>query len=82
MMNCKQATELVSQKLDSKLSLWQRLSLKLHLMMCHLCRTYARHLEFLHRVAPQIDEHIETHTNINLTPETKAKLKQSIDQER
>lgn len=82
MMNCKQASELASKTLDSKLGLWQRLSLRFHLMMCRLCRTYAHQLEFLHRIAPQIDAHIETHTDIKLAAETKAKLKQSIDQQR
>ena len=81
MMNCKQATELVSQKLDRKLGLAQRLSLKMHLLMCHLCRKYARQLEFLHRATPQIDDHIENQSDIELSDAAKTKIKQALDEQ-
>ncbi len=74
MLNCKQATRLVSQRLEHKLSLGQRLGLKLHLIICHLCRNYARQLRFLHRIAPAIDAHIEGQEEQHLTPAAKARI--------
>lgn len=74
MLNCKQATRLVSQGLDRKLGLSQRLGLGLHLVICHWCRDYARQLRFLHRIAPAIEAHIEGQQAQTLSPEAKAKI--------
>ena len=40
MISCKRATELLSQKMDQKLSLWQRFVLRFHLLMCSACRRF------------------------------------------
>lgn len=74
MLNCKQATSLVSQSLEHKLSLGQRLNLKLHLFICHLCRNYARQLRFMHLIAPAIDAHIEGQDEQQLTPAAKIRI--------
>lgn len=77
MLNCKQATQLVSHELDQKLSLSQRISLKLHLLICHYCRNYARHLNFLRRASTQMEQHIEQQGPA-LPEESREKLKQTI----
>ncbi|MBW8068205.1 MAG: zf-HC2 domain-containing protein [Ferrovum sp.] len=51
MLNCKQATELMSQRLDRDLSIPQKLSLRLHLMMCVGCRNFGRQMDFLRQVS-------------------------------
>ncbi|WP_210395408.1 zf-HC2 domain-containing protein [Motiliproteus sediminis] len=40
MLSCKQITEKSSAYVDGELSLGQRLQYRLHLMMCHHCRTF------------------------------------------
>lgn len=47
MLSCKQATELASHALDRHLTLWERMNLKTHLMMCNLCRRYQQQIKFL-----------------------------------
>ncbi len=79
MMNCKEATDLVSQNLDRQLGLGQRIALRLHLLMCHYCRNYAHHLAFLRRAAANLEDHIENQTNLSLSEESKAKIKQSLN---
>jgi predicted anti-sigma-YlaC factor YlaD len=54
MMNCKEATQLMSQDLDRKLSLVERFGLQLHLLICKGCRATERHFAFLHTVARRI----------------------------
>ena len=34
MLNCKETTRFISEGLDHRLSLWQRINLRLHVMMC------------------------------------------------
>jgi len=59
MLSCKQATELMSASLDIKLSLFQRISLKFHLLMCELCSRCWRHLLFLRNAMHTYSEHAE-----------------------
>ncbi|HZR18907.1 MAG TPA: zf-HC2 domain-containing protein [Verrucomicrobiae bacterium] len=51
MLNCRQATRLVSQAMDEKLPLYRRLALRFHLLYCVWCRRYAVQLRLLRRAA-------------------------------
>ncbi len=48
MLSCQQATALAAQGFDTPLSLWQRLQLKLHLLVCSRCRQFCKQLAFVH----------------------------------
>lgn len=50
MLTCKETARLVSEGLDRKLSLWQRMNLRLHLTMCGACSSYRRQVETLNRI--------------------------------
>lgn len=50
MMNCRQATELMSQELDRQLSWHERISLKFHVMMCDGCTNFRKQMAFLRKV--------------------------------
>ena len=47
MLNCKQATQLMSAGLDRRLGLGERLALRLHLAICVGCRRTREQFEFL-----------------------------------
>ena len=47
MLNCKQASELMSQAQDRDISLRERLSLRLHLLVCHGCRNFSSQLQLM-----------------------------------
>ena len=58
MLNCKKAAALMSQGMDRKLGLRQKMSLRFHLMMCSGCRNFSKQMEFLRegcRKFPQQD---------------------------
>ena len=44
MFNCRKISELVSRSLDSDLSLWGRVQVRMHMMMCSLCRKFRKAL--------------------------------------
>lgn len=50
MPTCRQATELASRGMDERLSLLDRLGLKVHLAMCRNCRRFADQLEEMRRL--------------------------------
>ena len=49
MISCRQAAELASERLDRRISLGERLRLRLHLALCRSCSRYQRQLRFLRR---------------------------------
>ena len=49
MLNCKQATELMSQEQERSLVFKERLGLRFHLAMCGGCRNFRKQVGFLHR---------------------------------
>jgi hypothetical protein len=48
-LTCKQAAELLSQGQDRKLSVPERLTLRMHLAVCQGCRDYGDQLVFMRR---------------------------------
>lgn len=63
MLNCHDATRLMSEEQERELGLKERMSLKLHVMMCSGCRNFGRHMHFLrsamHAYAKGDDERSE-----------------------
>lgn len=45
MMNCKEATKLLSEKRDRPLSSKEKTSLKFHTMMCSACRNFDKQMD-------------------------------------
>ena len=55
MKSCKETSQLISESLDRKLSLSERLSIKLHTMRCDLCSRYSRQLRFIKNTCAETD---------------------------
>lgn len=51
MMNCISATHLLSESMDRKLTLKEKVSLEVHLMMCSGCRNFGRHMQVIRNVS-------------------------------
>lgn len=49
MMNCKQATRLMSEELDRTLGRRERIALHLHVLICNGCANFRRQMAFLRR---------------------------------
>lgn len=53
MMNCQQATRLLSDAQERPLSIKQRAALKFHVMMCSGCRNFGTHMGSIRTLAQQ-----------------------------
>ena len=53
-LSCRQVVHLLSQRQDRKLSLSEKLSLRLHLLICRGCRSTDAHFTFLRTTARRI----------------------------
>lgn len=67
MISCKEATMLTLKKEEGKLSLIERLKLKLHLGMCKFCTLFSIQSKYLSDHAKHMDEHIHS---ANTLPES------------
>lgn len=47
MLNCKDATRLMSEAQDRPLSVGEKLQLEMHLAMCRGCRNFREQMDFL-----------------------------------
>jgi Putative zinc-finger len=54
LLNCKEATRLVSQGLDRRLGLAERLALRLHLLICDGCTNFSKQAAFLRRALARL----------------------------
>lgn len=50
MLSCHNATRLMSEKLDRKLSRFKAMNLRFHLMMCKACRNFDEHMGTLRQI--------------------------------
>lgn len=76
MPNCRQAIRLQSEALDRPLSRWERLGLRLHLVLCVWCLRYGQQLKFL-RTAAQNCEH-DHEPKQTLPVEARMRIKQAL----
>jgi predicted anti-sigma-YlaC factor YlaD len=56
MLNCDKVTQLCSDELERPLSLWERASLKMHIMMCKGCANYRRQTSEIRRAMHRYSE--------------------------
>lgn len=81
MLSCKEVSRLVSESLDRKLSLWQRMQLWMHLLMCGMCARFRKQTLFIHAAAKRYlgtVEELEGDSRDQLGPEAAERIKRSL----
>jgi len=76
--SCKDVSELVSQSLDRKLSLRERITVRLHLMMCDMCTNYRRQILFMHQAVRQLKQ--RNAPTARLPEDAKDRIKKRIEE--
>jgi hypothetical protein len=56
MISCKKAAKLVSQEMVRGLSRREKISLRLHLLICRLCRRYMKQVELMRTASRSLGE--------------------------
>lgn len=70
MLTCKQASELISADYDRHLRVRERLSLRMHLLICGACRVAARQIALIQQfVASKPDSDLSFADNAHLSEE-------------
>ena len=83
-LSCKEASRLVSESLDRELSLYQRLTLRLHLVLCYLCARYEKHLLLIRNAVSEDSSSLEQSELMQehaLSAEAKGRLEKLVEGE-
>lgn len=79
MGSCKDATQLLSKSLDTRLGVFDRLRLKLHFRVCTYCRRFEDQLHRLHAAGRQYDSDCGELTSFEgLPPEARKRIKHAL----
>lgn len=77
--DCKTISPLFSDALDRKLSLREKLRVRLHLYTCGACLNYISNLKFMHQVFEKQEENFENEKiHVSLSPEAKERIKEKL----
>jgi hypothetical protein len=86
MLSCKETARLLSESMERPLPFRRRLGLRLHLMMCYLCRRYARQVraidQVVRRLSAKTGENGEDPAGLGeLSPEARDRVKTALREE-
>jgi hypothetical protein len=79
LLNCKQASQIISQSLDNPLSWPDRIKLKLHLFICNACTRFNQQLRLIKNSIERMKIETENDASIQLSLEAKARINQAIE---
>ena len=78
---CKEASRLQSLALDRKLSLMQRIGLRIHLLLCKWCHRYGKQIRFLHDATREHPDHLAEPVQQSLSQTARERIKQRLQAE-
>lgn len=81
MLTCKEASQLASKSMDSKLTWREQLGLSFHIAMCGLCRRYVRDMKKLRSLLRRKRQtgSVLLPESVTLSKQSKARIKQVLD---
>ncbi len=79
MLDCKQASQIISQSLDRNLTIRERFALKLHLLICKYCKLFSRQMQILRVAIKQMSASIENNHKIEMPSEAKKRITDLVE---
>ena len=79
---CRKVVRILSQSMDSKLSLTMRIKLRLHYLICAWCQRYEKQLHELRKIASSIPDHVDEFSVDTLSPTAKERMKEALRENR
>lgn len=79
MLDCKHASRLVSQSMDRRLSMRERLGLWLHLLLCDACTRFSRQIALLRQAIRQWSARIENDARLVLSTDARRRIAAAVE---
>ena len=77
-ISCKHASQLISRSLDQRLSFFERLSLRLHLLICNVCTRFKQQLYTLQSAIKALLKQTENDETVQLPLQAKERIQNVI----
>lgn len=82
MLSCKETTVMVSQSLDRKLSLRERINVKLHLLICEGCRRMVKQMKLIRALSLRHHTPADSGTELqHLSEAATTRIRERLDRE-
>ncbi len=78
MLSCKEASLLSSQSFDRRLAWRERVALRMHLLVCDACRTFANQVAFLRAAARQFGRGTNAPELLRLSPDARERIARGL----
>ena len=75
---CREVVRILSQSMDSKLSLTMRIELRLHYLICAWCQRYEKQLHALRKFASSVPNHVDDLSADTLSPRATERMKEAL----
>lgn len=82
MLSCKESSRLLSQALERKLTGRERLALRIHLLFCDMCKTFARQLQHIQQAVRGWQHTQEADLSVSLPQTARERITQKITEAR
>ena len=79
---CREVVRLLSQSMDSKVSLTMRIKLRLHYLICAWCQRYEKQLHELRKFASSVPDHVDDFSQDTLSSTAKERMKEALREDR
>ena len=82
MISCREAGRLLSESLERDLSLWERVKLRLHLLICSACSRGSSQVLLINEAAKRFaadPDLLELATGVSLPDEVRERIKKAMD---
>jgi len=79
MLSCKEVSNLVSQSQNRSLKMREQLAVKIHLLVCRMCRRYQRQISFLTEASRKLLQDPQK-SELSLSENARTRIEQSLKQ--
>lgn len=81
-MDCKHASQLISQSQDVRLSWSQRVRLRFHLLLCDACSQFSKQLALLREAIRQAGWRIENDERLKLSHDAHRRIASAVESQK
>lgn len=82
MLTCKQASQIITQSYDRRLSWQERWNMRIHLFICDACAHFAKQMRFLRQAARRFAQgQADADEQVRLSAEAVARIKHELERQ-
>lgn len=78
MLDCRHATLLISRSMEKRLPFRQRMTLRLHLMLCDACTQFMRQLHLLRAAIERLGRKVESDEKLVLSKHARERIAEAV----